>query len=135
MSDEKQEDDAAIRMLNARRLVELRRRANSAASKEREIQKPRPPSSREKLLKVLVDRGDEVLYSAESRYPREMAVLVSRLADLVDEKKITSISGGELLRLLRSMGLRISVPTTISIEDHGKFVSLGDKLREKNDLQ
>jgi hypothetical protein len=40
------------------------------------------------------------------------------------------ISGGELLALLRSVGLNIRVNTTIKIEDHGKLVSLSDKLKQ-----
>lgn len=135
---EKQEEteDPTIKMLNAKRLIELRRRASSTSAKN--LTKPqslKPLSKRERLLKSLTDRGDEVLFNAEARYPREMSILIPKLADLLDEKKISSISGGELLQFLRAMGLRISVSTSISVEDHGKFVSLSDKLREKSESQ
>jgi hypothetical protein len=43
------------------------------------------------------------------------------------------ISGGELLALFRSVGLNIRVNTTIKIEDHGKLVSLSDKLKQRKE--
>jgi hypothetical protein len=43
------------------------------------------------------------------------------------------ISGGELLALFRSIGLKIRVNTSIKIEDHGKLVSLSDKLKQQNE--
>jgi len=41
------------------------------------------------------------------------------------------ISGRELLSLFRSVGVNVRINTTIQIEDHGKLVSLQDKLKEK----
>jgi hypothetical protein len=43
------------------------------------------------------------------------------------------ISGGELLALFRSVGLNVRVSTSIKIEDHGKLVSLSDKLKQGNE--
>ena len=43
------------------------------------------------------------------------------------------ISGGELLALFRSIGLKIRINTSIKIEDHGKLVSLSDKLKQQNE--
>ena len=97
---------------------------NSPASK--------PPSDREVLLKALTDRGDEVLAAAESSYPREMSILIPKLAVLIRQGKVTTIPGGELLQFLRSLGMRVSVSTSISVEEHGKFVSLADKLKRES---
>jgi len=41
------------------------------------------------------------------------------------------ISGRELLTLFRSVGVNVRINTTIQIEDHGKLVSLQDKLKQK----
>jgi hypothetical protein len=41
------------------------------------------------------------------------------------------ISGGELLALFRSIGMNLRINTTIQIEDHGKLVSLSDKLKQR----
>ncbi len=134
-SEKQTSEEASLKMLNAKRLLELRKRATIASAKEleKETKKPKVPSDREILLKALVERGDEVLVAAESSYPGEMRILIPRLADLVKQGKVTTISGGELLQFLRAVGLRVSVPTSISVEEHGKFVSLADKLRQAND--
>ena len=129
------DDDASLKMLNARKMIELRKRASSveAARKktEEEQSKPKPPTPREILTKALVDRGLEVLQTAEANYPREMAILVPRLADLIKQGKIKTVSGGELLQFLRAIGLRVSVQTSISVEEHGKFVTLAEKLKKE----
>ena len=123
-------------MLNAKRLLEMRKRANmnlrekllrSSALNERKI----GPTDRDILVKSLRDRGDEVLGIAERSYPKEMAILIPRLAALIKQGKVTTITGGDLLHFLRSIGMRVSVSTTISVEDHGKFVSLADKLKNE----
>ena len=86
---------------------------------------------REILLKYLYDRGDEVLQLAELQYPVQTRVIVKRIVDLIKSGEIDSlISGGELLAIFRSVGLRIRVDTNIRIEDHGKFISFGEKLKE-----
>jgi len=130
--------DADIRMLNAKRMVELRKRMTSAAlekSKAEQLsQMPKEPSDRELVMKSLVERGDEVLIAAEASYPNETRILISRLAALIRQGKISTIKGGELLQFLRSIGMRVSVSTSISVEQHGKFVSLAEKLkRESNE--
>lgn len=127
------DEDSALKMLNARRMLELRKRADTAARASTAKQASKPPSNREILLKVLRDRGDEVLRSAEASYPREMSILIPKLASLVRSKQVSTISGGDLLQFLRSIGLRVSVQTSISVTEHGKTVSLADKLRQQQD--
>jgi DNA-binding TFAR19-related protein (PDSD5 family) len=141
MSTERKEnqsldEDASMKMLNAKRLLELRKRASLASAKQaqRESSNKRVTvSDREVLLKALVDRGDEVLASAEASYPNEMRILIPRLAELIRQGKVSTISGGELLQFLRAVGLRVNVSTSISVEEHGKLVSLADKLRQTKD--
>jgi hypothetical protein len=134
-SEQSSEDDASLKMLNARRMLELRKRANSVAvAKQKEaelLSKPKKPSAREILVRALVDRGQEVLETAERSYPKEMTVLIPRLADLIKQGKVQTISGGELLQFLRAIGLRVSVQTSISVEEHGKFVTLAEKLKKQ----
>lgn len=130
--------DADLKMLNAKKMLELRKRMNLeiARKNEQERQAERlknQPSDREILLKSLTDRGDEVLEAAETSYPREMQRLIPRLAFLIKQGKITTITGGELLQFFRSIGMRVSVNTSISVEDHGKFITLGDKLKQQKD--
>ena len=137
-ADNQESEDSSLRMLNARRMLEFRRRAKLAAAKELERTAHRAekaPSDRDVVLKSLVERGDEVLKLAEASYPEEIKVLIPKLADLIREQKITSISGGELLQFFRAIGLRVSVATSISVEQHGKFVSLSEKLKTDSDNQ
>ncbi len=126
-------EDLGLKMLNARRMLELRRKMAPAKSAMNSTSEHSPaskkPSDREIVLSALVDRGVEVLQAADSRYPKQMAALIPGIARLIKEKKIETISGGELLQFLRSLGLRVSVKTSISVEDHGKFISLADKLK------
>jgi DNA-binding TFAR19-related protein (PDSD5 family) len=120
------EEDKDLKLLNAKKMVELHRRL-SVASPGKTEQKEK--SSREIVLEHLTERGDEVLYAAEAAYPKEMATIVHRLAQLISQGQISKITGGELLRVLRSIGMRVSVRTSISVSEHGKVVSLADKLK------
>ena len=112
-------------------MLELRKKMSETAKKATEA-KPAPtaPTDREILLKSLIERGDEVLRAAEASYPEQMKSLIPALAQIIRQGKVKTITGGELLQFLRSIGLRVSVPTSISVEEHGKFVSLADKLKQ-----
>jgi DNA-binding TFAR19-related protein (PDSD5 family) len=154
MSSSSSSDDPAIEIINARKLKELREKvaalerakayqqqqqqsSSSSSSPSSPPPQSRPKSSREILSHYLYDRADEVLDLAYSQYPVQTEAIVTRIARLILAGEITSkISGGELLALFRSIGLKIRVNTTIKVEDNGKFVSFSEKLRnqQKNDL-
>ncbi|MDQ4101719.1 MAG: double-stranded DNA-binding protein [Thermoproteota archaeon] len=150
MSSSSSSDDPDIEIINARKLKELREKAaaierakayqqqqqSSPSSSSSPSSQSRPKSSREILSRYLYDRADEVLDLAYSQYPVQTEAIVTRIARLILAGEITSrISGGELLMLFRSVGLKIRVNTTIKVEDNGKFVSFSEKLRnqQKND--
>src|SRR5579871_6411475 len=99
-SQQEQDDEASLRMLNAKRMLELRKRASlatSSNSQQSSKQIPKVPSDKEILQRALVDRGDEVLATAEANYPSEMRILIPRLANLIKQGKVTTLTGGELL--------------------------------------
>jgi DNA-binding TFAR19-related protein (PDSD5 family) len=137
-------DDPEIDIINARKLRELREKAAAlerAKANQQQQQSSsstsRPKSSREILSPYLYDRADEVLDLAYGQYPVQTEAIVTRIARLILDGEITNrISGGELLMLFRSVGLKIRVNTTIKVEDNGKFVSFSDKLKnqQKKDL-
>jgi DNA-binding TFAR19-related protein (PDSD5 family) len=88
-------------------------------------------TNREVLLKYLYDRGEEVLILAESQFPNEIRTIINRLIELIKNGDISErISGGELVALLRAVGMNVKVNTTIRIEDHGKLLSFSDKLKD-----
>ena len=130
-------DDPEIDIINARKLRDLREKAAAlerAKANQQHSSSPtsRPKSSREILSPYLYDRADEVLDLAYGQYPVQTEAIVTRIARLISAGEITSrISGGELLMLFRSVGLKIRVNTTIKVEDNGKFVSFSDKLKNQ----
>jgi len=128
-----QEEDPELAIIKARKMKQLKEKAAMTEKiKEGETKSNMAKiDDREILLKYLYDRGDEVLQLAELQYPVQARVIVKRIVDLIKSGEIDSlISGGELLAIFRSVGLRIRVDTNIRIEDHGKFISFGEKLKE-----
>ena len=130
-------NDPEIDIINARKLRELREKAAAierAKANQQESSSPRsrPKSSREVLSPYLYDRADEVLDLAYGQYPVQTEAIVTRIARLILTGELASkISGGELLMLFRSVGLKIRVNTTIKVEDNGKFVSFSEKLKNQ----
>jgi DNA-binding TFAR19-related protein (PDSD5 family) len=130
------DEDPDLAIIKARKMKELREQAaylDKLREKKIEPQGTRPKSDREILLSLLYDRADEVLGHAEAQFPEQTRILVGRIGQLIRAGEITSpISGGELLALFRYAGLRIRLNTKIKIEDHGKFISFSDKLKQEN---
>ncbi|HYC26625.1 MAG TPA: DNA-binding protein [Nitrososphaerales archaeon] len=123
------EEDADIKLLERRKMEELRRKIKAAAP---------PPKAektdREVLQGVLFDRGDEVLDAALSQFPRETGRLVRELAQMVKSGRVTEpIGGGELLSIFRQLGLRVRMNTSIRVQDRGKLVDLSEKLSRKDE--
>jgi DNA-binding TFAR19-related protein (PDSD5 family) len=128
-----QDEDPELAIIKARKMKQLKEKAAlSEKIKEDEIKTNMTKiDDKEILLKYLYDRGDEVLRLADSQFPVQTRVIVKRIVELIKSGEIDSlISGGELLAIFRSVGLRIRVDTNIRIEDHGKYISFGEKLKE-----
>jgi DNA-binding TFAR19-related protein (PDSD5 family) len=128
-----QDEDPELAIIKARKMKQLKEKvALSEKIKEDEIKTNMTKiDDKEILLKYLYDRGDEVLRLADSQFPVQTRIIVKRIVELIKSGEIDSlISGGELLAIFRSVGLRIRVDTNIRIEDHGKFISFGEKLKE-----
>ena len=129
------DEDTELSLINARKLAELRRRAEraSAAASLSAAAAAAPKtakSAKEVVLDALYDRGDEVLQAAYQSYPRQTAVVVDQLARLLKQAGAKErISGGELYQLFRNLGLRFALKTTIKVQDKGRFVDLKDKLK------
>lgn len=128
-----EDEDPEIAIIKARKMKQLKEKA-ALNEKIKEVETKMTvtkTNDKEIVLKYLYDRGDEVLRLAESQYPIQTEIIVKRIADLIKSREIDSlISGGELLSIFRSVGLRVRVDTNIRIEDHGKFISFGEKLKE-----
>ena len=123
------EEDAELKLIERRKLEEMRRRMKAAS----------PPPKAEKTDRqvvegMLYDRGDEVLEAAYSYFPRETESLVKELAGMVKSGRFTGkVSGGELYSILRQVGLRFNLKTSIKVEDKGRLVDLSEKLKSRKD--
>lgn len=129
----KDDEDPELAIIKARKMKQLKEKAALIEKTKEDETKTNMTKidDKEIVLKYLYDRGDEVLRLAEAQYPVQTEIIIKRIADLIKSKEIDSlISGGELLAIFRSVGLRIRVDTNIRIEDHGKFISFGEKLKE-----
>jgi DNA-binding TFAR19-related protein (PDSD5 family) len=130
------QEDPDIAIIKARKMKELRDKAAAFEKAKKREQQPTPQKEddREIISTYLYDRGEEVLKLAESQYPYQTKAILARIIELIKTGEISQrISGGELLALFRSIGLKIRVNTSIKIEDHGKLVSLSDKLKQQNE--
>lgn len=126
-----QEEDPELAIIKARKMKQLKEKAALIEKIKESKADVKKVDDKELLLKYLYDRGDEVLELAESQYPAQTKLVVNRIVELIKSGDIDSlISGGELLAIFRSVGMRIRVDTSIRIQEHGKFISMGDKLKE-----
>ena len=117
------EDDADLKLLERRKMEELRRKLRASAQPKTE------KTDREVVEGVLYDRGSEVLEAAYSFYPAETERLVRELAGMVRDGRLSERgAGGELLSIFRQLGLRFRLKTSIRVMDQGKLVDLGEKL-------
>jgi DNA-binding TFAR19-related protein (PDSD5 family) len=123
------EEDTDLKLLEQRKMEELRRRLKASA------QAPKAEKTdREVVEGALYDRGDEVLDAAYSFYPKETERLVRELAGMIRDGRLTErIAGGELLSIFRQLGLRFSLKTSIKVMDQGKLVDLSEKLGRKDE--
>jgi DNA-binding TFAR19-related protein (PDSD5 family) len=127
-------EDPDIEIIKARKLKEMREKAAALErTKASAAQQKKQRTPREIVSGYLYDRADEVLKLAYEQYPSQTEAIVARIAELIQGGELTDrISGGELLSLFRSVGLRVRVDTTIKVEDDGKLVPFSEKLR-RND--
>ncbi len=119
-------EDKELDLLKARRLLELKKKFTKKTKKTKEEE------SRDLVLSRLVDRGEEVLIIAERDYPKNTALIVNKLAELIKSGSLKGfISGGELLWLFRALGMDIRIETKIMIKEDGRLIPIKDKLKSE----
>lgn len=129
-------EDPDIEILKAKKMQEIMQRMMKQKKEniKKDIKK-REPSEKEILLSYLYDRGDEVINLAESQFPSETRAIIHRIIELINSGEINrKISGGELLSLFRTIGMNIKINTTIKIEEHGKYMSFAEKLKQNKEI-
>ena len=127
-------DDSELERLKAKRLAEMQKNISSQNDTDQNKPEEEPvENARELLAARLGFRGLEVLENAESQFPNETKLIVTKLSELIKSGEINEeIDGGKLLTLFRSVGLNVRMDTRINVEQDGKFVSLADKLSNQS---
>jgi DNA-binding TFAR19-related protein (PDSD5 family) len=125
------DEDSELERLKAKRLAEMQKNISSQQKIEETTETVSEKSSenpRTLLVETLGYRGLEVLENAESQFPNETKLVVSKLSELIKTGEIDeTLDGGKLLALFRTVGLSIRMKTKINVERDGKLVSLSDK--------
>ncbi|HEY7507922.1 MAG TPA: DNA-binding protein [Nitrososphaera sp.] len=115
--------------MKARKMKEMREKA-AALEKQKKAEPEKKKTPREIASAYLYDRGDEVLNAAYVQFPAQTEAIVTKIAELILAGELQQrISGGELLSLFRSVGLRVRIDTSIKVEKDGKLVSFAEKLK------
>jgi DNA-binding TFAR19-related protein (PDSD5 family) len=117
--------DLELERLRKRKLAKLSKRflKNKEGKKEE--------NNKQNILhRVFVGRAWEVFNATRAQYPQVAEKLRKVLVQLASSGKITRVTGEELYFLLRRMGLRVRLKTTIRINEHGKLKSIEEKLRQ-----
>ena len=127
-------EDPDIEIIKAKKMKEMMMNVAKQEKIKKELElknKKTKITDKEIFRSYLYDRGEEVLTLAENQFPFETMMIVKKLTELIKNGEINNkISGGELLTLFRTVGLNIRIDTKIKIEDHGKYVSFGEKLKQ-----
>ena len=128
-------EDSELEKLKAKRLAEMQQNISSQkqTTPDVEPEKKETKNPRDVVLGFLGFRGEEVLENTEHQFPKEAKSIITQLAQLIKTGELNEkMDGGELLSLLRSIGLPVRMNTKINVEQDGKFVSLSDKISSKN---
>lgn len=120
-------EDIDVEIIKAKKMRELRKRLQEGTLDKKE------KSDRSILLDYLTDKGEDVLKAAEVQYPSQMRLIIPRLAAVLRKGEIRGkISGADLLAILKSVGLNVRLDINIRYSDHGRSVSLAEKLKDED---
>ena len=92
-----------------------------------------PSDANATLNGIFVGRAYEVFNAARAQFPSQMAKVEHLLVGLALEEKITKLDGEQLYALLREIGLRVRLDTTIKVISHGQTKLLSEKFKESTE--
>jgi DNA-binding TFAR19-related protein (PDSD5 family) len=116
--------DRELEAIKTKKLHELQKKIALNEKKREE------PDGNKILNRVFKGRAWEVFNVAKAQFPAAMVGIESLLVNMALEGKITEMQGEQLYALLREIGLRVKLNTTIKVASHGKTKLLSDKLRD-----
>jgi DNA-binding TFAR19-related protein (PDSD5 family) len=122
--------DRELEYLRHKKLLELQKASLKKLEAE---EKPHEKMDAKALLsKVFVDRAWEVWNTASSQYPLVMENLSGLMARMIDTGTLQGpITGEQLYWLLRRLGLRVRLKTSIKILESGEMKTIAQKLKEE----
>jgi DNA-binding TFAR19-related protein (PDSD5 family) len=118
--------EAEFRAIRRRKLEELRK---NFAEKQIE-EKPEKVDDDKILNKIFRGRAWEVFNTGYYQYPHIMLRVKKTLVQLALSGKLKEVTGEQLYRFLRNLGLRVRMKTSISFAKHGKLKSLSEKIKD-----
>ncbi|MEM2107268.1 MAG: hypothetical protein QXI59_02295 [Candidatus Bathyarchaeia archaeon] len=129
-------EDTDLDLLKKRKLLEMQKRLlakkieeDTMVGSEAGIKKI---DSREVLKKIFVGRAEEVWDAACRQYPQAMKRLEDGLARMVLRREISeTLDEGQLLYILRALGLKPRFDVKIRILEGGRLKSISEKLKEE----
>ncbi|MBS7650834.1 MAG: hypothetical protein QXN62_05000 [Candidatus Bathyarchaeia archaeon] len=129
-------EDTDLDLLKKRKLLEMQKRLlakkieeDTMVGSEASIKKI---DSREVLKKIFVGRAEEVWDAACRQYPQAMKRLEDGLARMVLRREISeTLDEGQLLYILRALGLKPRFDVKIRILEGGRLKSISEKLKEE----
>jgi len=125
------EDDRELKLIEKRKLAEMKRRLGVPGTQKVSKEERMP---REVVEAMLFDRGTEVLDAAYSYFPEQTSRVVDELAAMIrGGRLVDKISGGELYAVFRQLGLRFNLKTSIKVQDRGRLVDLSEKLMTREE--
>jgi DNA-binding TFAR19-related protein (PDSD5 family) len=117
--------DSELERLRRRRLAQYFERLNSTREEKKE-----EVSKQDLLNQIFIGRAWEVFNATRAQYPQVANKLSDVIVQLFSSGRIKQLSGQELYSLLRRMGLRVKLKTTIRIKEDGKVKSIEEKMKE-----
>jgi len=127
-----------LELWKRRRLLEMQKRLLAKKTEEEKgrVDEEGPQKekveAREVLKRILVGRAMEVWDLACRQYPDMMKRLEAGLTRMVLSGEITEpLDEGQLLYVLRTMGLNIRFDVKIRILEDGRFKTISEKLKEE----
>jgi DNA-binding TFAR19-related protein (PDSD5 family) len=116
--------DKELELLKRKRLQELQKKMATPELKREQV------DTHKVLDSIFIGRAWEVFNAAKAQFPSSMHEIEHLLVNLALEGKIGAMEGEQLYALLRKIGLRVSLNTSIKVIAHGETKSLTDKFRE-----
>jgi len=127
-----------LELWKRRRLLEMQKRllAKKTEEEKERVDEEGPQKekveAREVLKRIFVGRAMEVWDLACRQYPDIMKRLEAGLTRMVLSGEITEpLDEGQLLYVLRTMGLNIRFDVKIRILEDGRFKTISEKLKEE----